>query len=221
MTVNEVLKRGIYVLQKEGAWSFLNQVFSFLGSFFYSRGSYYIYEKTLTKNERYQFNTKLQNATIKIISTMEEFEQLGSNGYDFKMMLFKDKLKKGAVAFCAFANKELAQVSWVAFNEKAKKEIDYLPFEVAFQNKEACTGASFTEPKFRGKGLYSYIYAYIYPYLAQRGIVKVKFTIEVNNTFPQKAQSKLNSIIIGKGYYLKILWWEFWKEEPIKGAKRI
>ena len=219
MTVNGVLKRGIYVLQKEGIWTFLSQVFSFLGSFFYSRGSYYIYEKTLTKNEKYQFNTKLQNATIKIISTPEEFEQLGSNGYDFKMMLFKDKLKKGAVAFCAFANKELAHVTWVAFNEKAKKEIDYLPFKVAFQNKEACSGASFTEPKYRGKGLLSYIYAYIFPYLAQRDIVKDKFTIEVNNISSQKAHAKFNPIITGKGHYLKILWWEFWKEEPIKGAK--
>ena len=127
MTVKGVLKRGIYVLQKEGAWSFLSQVFSFLGGFFYSRGSYYIYEKTLTKNERYQFNTKLQNTTIKIISASEEFEQLGSNGYDIKMMLFKDKLKKGAVAFCAFVNKELAHVTWAAFNEKAKKEIGELP----------------------------------------------------------------------------------------------
>jgi len=127
MTVNGVLRRGIYVLQKEGAWSFLRQVFSFLGSIFYSRGSYYIYEKTLTKDERYQFNTKLQNVTIKIISTMEEFEQLKSNGYDFKAMLFKDKLKKGAIAFSAFVNKELAHVTWAAFNEKAKKEIGELP----------------------------------------------------------------------------------------------
>ena len=219
MTVNGVLKRGIYVLQKEGIRTFLSQVFSFLGSFFYGRGSYYIYEKTLTKNERYQFNTKLQNATIKIISAPEEFEQLVSDGYDFKMILFKDKLKKGAVAFCAFANKELAHVTWAALNEKAKKEIDYLPFEVAFQNKEVCSGASFTEPKYRGKGLFSYIYAYIFPYLAQRGMVKDKFTIEVNNISSQKALAKFNPIITGKGHYLKILWWKFWKEEPIKGAK--
>ncbi|HAG08567.1 MAG TPA: hypothetical protein DCK87_03245, partial [Desulfotomaculum sp.] len=201
--------------------SFLSQVFSFLCSFFYSRGNYYIYEKPLTKNEKYQFNTKLQNAVIKIISTPEEFEQLVSNGYDFKMMLFKPKLEKGALAFCAFINKELAHVTWVALNKKTKKEIDYLPFKVAFQNKEACSGASFTNPKFRGKGLLSYIYAVIFPYLAQRGIDKDKYTIKVNNIPSQKAMNKFNHVIIGKGHYLKILWWEFWKEEPVKELKEV
>lgn len=219
MTINGLLKRGIYVLQKEGIRTFLSQVFSFLCSFFYSRGSYSIYEKTLTKNEQYSFKPKLQNVEVKIISTPEEFNQLISNGYDFKMMLFKDKLKKGAVAYCALVNKELAHVTWVAFNEKVKKEIDPLPFQIAFQNKEACSGASFTEPKFRGKGLLSYIYACIFPSLEQRGIVNDKFTIEVNNISSQKAHAKFNPTIIGKGHYLKILWWNFWKEEPVKELK--
>ena len=219
MTVNGVLKRGIYVLQKEGAWSFLSQVFSFLCSFFYSQGSYYIYEKTLTKNERYQFNTKLQNATIKIISTMEEFEQLKSNGYDFKMMLFKDRLKKGTVAFCAFISKELAHVTWVAFNEKAKREINPLPFKVFFQKREVNTGAAFTDPHFRGKKLHGYIRSHIYNYLSQEGFVKCKYTIDINNISSQKSLAKFNASIIGKGHYLKILWWKFWKEEPIRGAK--
>ncbi len=219
MTVNGILKRGIYLLQKEGIWTFLSQGFSFLGRFFYSRGSYYIYEKPLTKDEKYSLQPKLQKVELKIISTPEEFEQLAANGYDFKMMLFKDKLKKGAVAFCALANKELAHVTWAAFNEEAKNEVDYLPFKVAFQNKEACSGASFTDPKFRGKGLLSYIYTYIFPYLIQRGVVKDKFTIEVNNISSQKAHAKFNPTIIGKGHYLKILWWEFWKEEPLKELK--
>ena len=57
MTVNGVLKRGIYILQKEGIRTFLSQVFLFLSRFFYHRGSYYIYEKSLTKNEQYSFQT--------------------------------------------------------------------------------------------------------------------------------------------------------------------
>ena len=221
MSINELFKRGIYILQKEGSGTFLNRLFLYLSNFFYSRGTYYIYEKPLTKDEKYSFQTKLSNVEVKIISTPEEFEQFVSNGYDFKMMLFKDKLEKGTVAFCAFINKELAHVSWVAFNEKAKREIDNLPFKIAFQNKEACVGASFTEPKFRGKGLYSYIHTCIFPYLAQRGIVKDKFTIEANNISPQKAHAKFNSTITGKGHYLKILWWEFWREEPVKELKEV
>jgi len=68
-----------------------------------------------------------------------------------------------------------------------------IPFrliKVTFQNKEACSGTSFTDPKFRGKCLFSYIYAYIFPYLVQKGIVKDKFTIEVSNISSPKALAK-------------------------------
>ena len=135
------------------------------------------------------------------------------------MMLFKDKLKKGALAFCIFLNKELIQVTWVALNERAKKEIDYLPFKVFFQKREVNTGAAFTDPHFRGKKLHGYIRSYIYDYLSQEGFVKCRYPIEVNNISSQKGVARFNPTIIGKGYYLKILWWKFWKEEPIKGAK--
>lgn len=216
MSVNELFQRGIYVLQKEGLGSFLGQFFSYLTGFFYRRGSYYIYEKPLSKKEQFTFTSKLAKVEVKIITTLEEFKQLGSKGYDFKAMLFKERLKKKAVAFCAFVNKELAHVTWVAFNEEAKNEVDNMPFKLKFQAKEACSGASFTNPKFRGKGLLSYIYAVIFPYLVQRGINKDKYTIKVNNIPSQKAMNKFNHVIIGQGHYLKILWWEFWREEPVK-----
>lgn len=220
MSINVIFKRGIYVLKKEGVWTFLKRVLSFLGGFFYSWGTYYIYEKALTKDEKYFFKPKMQNIEIKIISTTEEFEQLIFNGYNFKEMLFKDKLKKGAVAFCIFLDKELIQVTWVALNERAKKELNSLPYKVEFNKKEVYSGTVFTESCYKGKNLLGYTYSHIFPYLAQKGIVKDKFTIEVNNISSQKAHAKFNPTIIGKGHYLKILWWEFWKEEPLKELKR-
>lgn len=219
MTISWIFKRGIYILKKNGIKIFLRNTFSFLVSFFYSQGTYYIYEKTLNKKEQYQFKPKIPDAYVKMISRLAELESLTSEGYDFKMINFQDKLMKGALAFCVFVNKELAHVTWVAMNDNAKREIDPLPFAVRFQEQEACSGASFTDPRFRGKGLLSHVYSCIFPYLKERGIIKDKFTIEVNNIPSQKAHAKFRPVITGKGHYLKILWREYWKEEPIKEVK--
>lgn len=217
MTVNEILKRGIYVLKKEGAWSFLSQAFTFLSRFFYSRRSFYIYEKPLTKNEQYYFKPILQNIEVKIIFTIEEFNELVFNGYDFKKLpFFKDRLEEGAIAFCAFINKEFANVTWLALNEKAKRAIDPLPLKVNFQKGEATTGSTITDTIFRGKKLHGYVYTYIYDYLSQKGFVKCRYPIDVNNISSQRGVARFNPILVGKGHYLKILWWKFWKEKPIK-----
>jgi len=215
-----IFKRGIYIIQKDGVKVFWKNALSFLSGFFYSRGTYYIYEKDLGKNEIYQFKPKLPNTYVRTISTVGEMESLITKGYDFKKINFQDKLMKGSIAFCAFINKELAHVTWAATDEKSKREIDPLPFKVRFQEQEACSGASFTDIRFRNKGLLSFVYMHIFIYLTNKKITKDKFTINVNNISSQKAHAKFQPVIVGKGKYLKILWWENWKEEPLKELKR-
>lgn len=206
-------------MRKEGLLVFVKRAFLFMlrsvKSFFFSYGKYYIYEKELSNASEVQFKPKIQDCIVKIVSTSKGLDELSAGGYDFKTMNFEQKLRKGALAFCVFVKRELAHVTWVAPNGEAKREIDPLPFKVNFETGEVCSGASFTCPIYRGKGLLSYAYSYIFPYLAKRNILKDKFTIDVNNTASQKALSKFNPTTTGKGHYLKILWWEFWKEEAI------
>jgi len=219
--MNMLFNRAEAIFQEEGLFSLIKKTFLFLYiktiSIFLDYGTYYMYEKSLSQNESFNIKPKIiDGIEIKVISTTKMLEELIIRGYSFDIANFKERFKKCPLAFCIFVDQQLIHITFVALNEEQKKEIDRLPFKVYFQNKEACSGASFTEPKFRGKGLLSYIYTYIFPYLAQRGMVKDKFTIEVNNISSQKAHAKFNPTIIGKGHYLKIFWWEFWKEEPVK-----
>lgn len=220
MKINDFVIRGKYVLLNYGIRELISQLYAFLISIFYIRGVYYIYEKNLTKEENYFFfQPMIKNVEIKIISTLKELEELVLNGYDFKWIIADSKIKKGAIAFCALTNKELIHVTWVALNEIVKKEIDYIPIEVKFEAKEVCSGNSFTEPKFRGKGLLGYVYIFIFSYLAQRDLIKDKFTININNITSQKALAKFKPNVIGKIYYLKIFKWELWNIEPVKEVK--
>ena len=213
-------QRAKYILRNEGWRAFVRQGFSFVGNLFFSHGNYYIYEKNLSStDEEIKFKPKI-DCTPRVISKPDEFDQLIAQGYDFRAMNFRRKLEKGALAFCFFVGKELVHVTWLAPNKEAKQEIDYLPFKVDFKAGEVCSGASSTDPAHRGKGLFSPIYSLIFSYLAKDGILKDKFTIEVSNVVSQRALAKFNPVITGKGRYLKILWWQSWKESPMEGTKQ-
>lgn len=212
-------QRARYILRHEGWWAFIRQGFAFVGNLFFSYGNYYIYEKDLNSiDEEIKIRPKV-DCTLKIISNLDELDELIVQSYDFKAMPFRPRLERSAIAFCLFVGQELASVTWVAPSKEAKKEIDYLPFKVNFEAREVCSGASFTAPAHRGKGLLAYTYSYIFPYLANNSISKDKFSIEVNNIASQKAHAKFNPLITSKGRYLKIFWWEFWKELPMEEAK--
>jgi len=209
-------QRAKYILRHEGWRAFVRQGFSFVGNLFFSYGNYYIYEKDLNSaDQEIKIKPKV-DCTLKIISNLYELNELIARGYDFKAMNFRPKLEKGALAFCLFVRQQLASVTWVASTREAKKEIDYIPLKVDFEAGEVCSGASFTAPAHRGKGLFAYTYSYIFPYLANNGVHKDKFSIEVNNIASQRALAKFNPLITSRGRYLKILWWESWKEQPIE-----
>lgn len=219
-----LFRRGKDIVREEGMMPFIMRAFLFLLRFlkssFFSYRNYYIYEKTLNEADEAMLTPRLPNVTLKIIYSSEELDKLIKEGYDFKLPNFKERFKKGALPFCIFVEQELAHVTWVALDETAKKEIDQLPFKVDFQKGEVCSGGSFTDPRYRGRGLLSYVYSYIFPYLAEQGIRKDKFSIHEGNIVSQKAHAKFNPTITGKVRYLRLLWWEFWKKKPMKETKQ-
>lgn len=213
MSFTEILKRGIGVYKGEGVLEFIKQTLFYIKSFVYANECYYLYEKKINDADCYKTRVKIGKENQKIIENIANYYHLKKIGFDFKDLIFESRLKKGGIAFCIFFNKEIAHVTWVALNKKAKKDIDNLPFDIEFGRHEVCSGASFTEPKYRGKKLLSSVYLMIIPYLYEKGILKIKFTINVNNFSSNRAHSMINPKIIGKYRYLKILCWKSWKRK--------
>lgn len=205
------------ILQDEGWGAFIRQGFSFACHRFIYIATYYIYEETLASIDR-GIKTKPEvDCVLKVIHNTHELDKLIGEGYNFKSLRFRSQLQETAIAFCLFREQELASVTWVAHNKKGKRKVDSLPFEVNFGAGEICTGDSYTVPVYRGKGLLAYTYACISNYyLASNGLSKARFSINVNNITSQKAHVKFNPVVIGKGRFLKILWWNFWKEQVIE-----
>jgi hypothetical protein len=125
------------------------------------------------------------------------------------------RLDKGAIAFCILVDKEIAHLGWVAMTEKAKNTFNSAPYRVDFSNKEACTGATWTNTKYRRKGLMVYGYFKRLQFLRERGITVSRNVVAKNNIASQMAHAKFDPKICGEARYLRILWWKFWTEKPL------
>jgi len=183
-----------------------------------------LYLRTLYQRAIEGFNEtdllpKIQDYTLKIISTNKEADELVNNGFeDFRQNIHirnaRERLDKGAIAFCGFVGKNFANIGWVATAEEAKNALTDIPFQVDFSNEEAFVENTFTIPEYRNKGIGQYARYKRYEYLKQRGATIIRY-MSPNPLRPRRPNIPIISMTYGKGRYIKILWWKHWKETPI------
>ena len=118
-------------------------------------------------------------------------------------------LEHEGVAFCVFVGRELAHIGWVAFTKEAKDTFDPLPYRVNFSDNQACTGGTWTEPKFRGQGLMTYIYFKRFEFLRQMGIKTTRNAVETDNISSQKVHAKFGLTVLAEARYLRLIYWYF------------
>jgi len=213
-----LLRRARDILQTEGLKPLIKRGFDFMKAPLFQYGNYYLYQHTLKERNEADFMPRIQDVTFRMVSTSEEADELAaSTGYDFRRRFInaRKSLDKGAIAFCFFVNEEIAHIGWVALSEEAKKTFDRLPYEVDFSNGEACTGGTITVPKYRGKGLMAYGYFKRLQFLKEQGVTASRNAVAVNNVASQKAHAKFAPKIYARARYLKLFWWDFWKERPV------
>ena len=193
----------------------LRRGFDFLIGLFFQYGTYYLYESKLKEMDNADFMPGVNDFTFKIVTSNREADQLVANGFEFQssggIYSYRERLNKGTIAFCLFIGRELAHVTWVAMTAEAKNSFTPLPYRVDFLNKEVCSVASQTIPKYRQKGLAAYVYYKELQFLRERGIMTVRYAIKASNIAAQRAP-RLGKIY-AKARYLKILWWKLWSEK--------
>lgn len=212
-----MLRRARYILQTEGLAPLLRQGFAFLGHQLFQHGNYYLYEHTFKERNEADFLPRIQNFTFKIVSTNQQADELAAAGLEFRSHPTNARLglDKGAIASCVFIGQELAHIGWSALNEEAKKLFDPLPYHVNFSNKQVCTAGTWTNPKYRGKGLMTYAYFKRFQFLKEIGMKSSRNAVAINNIASQRAHAKFGPRVYAKARYLKILGWKYWKETPL------
>ncbi|MFC1980355.1 hypothetical protein ACFLVS_05900, partial [Chloroflexota bacterium] len=205
----------------EGLISLINRGAAFLIRSIFRYGTFYLYEHTMGNHNEADFMPRMQDFTFKLVSTNQQASELAANGFeDFRSRFLNARrsLDNGAIAFCIFHGSELAHIGWVAITEKAKRTIDHLLYQVQFSDNQACTGGTVTVPKYRGKGFMAYGYFQRFEYLRKHGITTSLNAVNTSNIISQKVHAKFGPTIYARARYIKILWWQFWKEVPIELA---
>lgn len=206
------------IFQTEGLIPLLRQGVAFLIGHFFRYRTYYLYHlDTLEELDEADFMPRILNFTFKVAATNQQADELATDGLDFRSHVInaRQRLDKGAIAFCIFIDSELAHISWLAMTEQAKKTLDALPYKVDFSSNEAYTSAVETKPKYRKLGLMGYAQFKILQFLRERSIVVVRVVAARNNIAPQRVYAKLGAKLYAAARYLKILWWKSWKEKNL------
>ncbi|MFC1979902.1 hypothetical protein ACFLVS_03450 [Chloroflexota bacterium] len=205
------------VLQKEGLVAFLGWARIYVVPHFVQYATFYLYELTIKERNKADFMPRIQNFTLKTVSTNQQAGELIVDGFNLSSDItrIRQGLEKGAIAFCIFVERELAHIGWVAMTEEARNNIDPLPYQVDFSNKEDCAGDVRTISKYQGKGLMTYGLYERSEFLRKKGVIISRFAVAVSNIASRTACAKFDPKIYAKARYLKILRWQSWKETPL------
>jgi len=210
------LNNAVDAIRQDGWISFLkSQAHEMLG---FPCERYFIYEHTIKERNPDDFKTSLQDFEEFIIRDKIEIVELESRGYKFGSRKISNKiaLANGVIVHCVFVQKELAHIGRVGLTKKAKKYVDGLLFRVNFKQNEAVTGGTWTNPKFRGKGLMKYGYYQRFEFLRYLGIKTSRNAVDITNKASNKVHAKFEPKILSTARYRPILYFfKYWKETPV------
>lgn len=183
-------------------------------------GESYIYRYEIADVSSLISSPRIEGVEIKFIECDADADRLAVEGYEDPRVVLRHaarRIRAGAVGCIAYVDKQFASAGWVGFCPEAKKTFDSLPYRVAFENGEACTGGSWTERRFRGKGLYAYVFGQELRYLRDCGRTTCRNSIPVGNLPSQLGQSRYGARLCGVGRMTKVLWWRRWTERVAEG----
>ena len=215
-----LLRRAKRLLQTEGLIPLVRQALAFMVKRFFQYRTLYLCETDLlkkTSESEANFLPRIQHFTFKVVSTNEEADELEANGFEFRSCVgnARNKLDKGAIAFCIFIGQEFAHYTCGGMTQQAKDVLEALPYRVDFSNNEVCSGRYWTNPKYRGMGLGTYGAFKMHQFMGERGKVVSRGSVAKDNIASHRAAANVNTKICAEARYLKILWWKWWKEKPL------
>jgi len=206
-----------YIIENEGWIAFIKAILSTCKNRLLFYRTYYLSLQS-PKDAIPAKTPEITNLTLNIVSTAGELDRLVTEGFDFQpwYSTCKTRLNKGAIGLLVFAGNELANMFWLAITPEGQQSLDGPPVKVDFANNEAFVGGLWTKPEYRGMGIAPYANYKRLEYLRERGVSLSRGSIRMNNIAGLRLRTKQDSKTYATGRHIKILWWESWKEIPIR-----
>jgi len=211
------------LLRNEGIWGLSKGVLR------YSRtivrrvvhtGSYYIYRYPIPCVDENRFRPAVELLEVRTVESVEDVARLVADGFEdprAQARLMERWLAAGAFAVCAFVDRQFAYIGWVATSANAKRSFDPLPYHVAFDQGEGATGGAWTVPRFRGLGLYRYVFGRELDLLRRKGCTVCCNSISVGNVASQRGQAFYGARVCARAQAIRTLGFKRWSEVPMSG----
>jgi hypothetical protein len=163
------------------------------------------------------FLPEIDDFRFEIVSSNQKADDLEADGFEFRSHVpnSRERLDKGAVAFCAFAGRELVSTNWVAMSQQAKDSLPEPPYRVDFSANEACVGDGWSNPAYRRMNLGVYRAFRTHRYMLEHGVVVKRIAFRKGSVWPEILAARIHRTRYGEGRYLRILWWKSWRERPL------
>jgi hypothetical protein len=153
----------------------------------------------------------------RFVATNAEADALVHDHEDFRAITRRARrgLDSGAVAFCVYDGSHLAHIAWLATSAEGRNALDRLGFEVRFGAGEGWTGAAYTVPAYRGRGLLTYSCYRRFEYLLQHGCRTSRGAVAVRNKVSHHATMRFEPHIYAIGTHWSIAGHRGWSERPV------
>jgi hypothetical protein len=209
-----------------GLLALLKDSLRFMVKPFYQHNTYYLSKYDVSKSLSLNTNPpmcKNYELNFKVVSSNKEAEQLEREGFEFRS--YRNNiahytnsparlLDYGLLAFCTFAGKELAAISWIIPSQQTQDKVKAPPLKVNYSENEAFPRGAWSNPKYRGLGIYRYNNFNRDKYLSEKRINILRAAISVRNETGPGLLQALGTRKYGEATLTRILFWKFWKEKP-------
>jgi hypothetical protein len=211
------------LLRNEGLWGLTKGVLRYFHTFvkrIAHTGSYYIYRYPIPCVDENRFRPAVDLLEVRTVESLDDVARLVADGYEdprARLRSVERGLAAGACAVCAFVDRRFAYIGWVAISADAKRTFDPLPYHVAFDQGEGATGGAWTAPRFRGLGLYRYVFGRELDLLRRKGCTVCCNSISVGNLASQRGQAFYEARVCARARAIRILGFKKWSESPMSG----
>jgi hypothetical protein len=179
---------------------------------------FYLYEHHHRHWPEGAFLPHIEQFEERFISSNEVADEVASEFQDLRQVVENGRrgLESGAVAFCVYAGRDVAHVAWLATSERARRAVDHLGYVVHFDDGEAWTGAAYTVPAYRGRGLLAYGCQRRFEYLLRRGCSVSRGAVEMSNDASHRATMRFEPRVYAIGRQWRLCGKRWWRQTVVE-----
>jgi len=191
-------------------------------TFVIDRRQFFLFERHHDSWPEEWFKPGLVQFEELFVADNELADRLAQSHEDFRLLSrgARNALETGAIAFCVYVGHDVAHVAWLATTQQARRTLDGLGFEVPFHDGVAWTGAAWTAPSYRGRGLLTYGSYRRFEYLLRQGFTASRGAVERTNYASQRTNMHFAPRIYAVGTYWRVLGRRLWSERALRPGEQ-